>query len=151
MLDYDLRWHLGDRFSILSDGAADFFGNGLRTAAVGVLLNRPSRGNVYLGYRAIDAVNDADVITATLNYRSTPKWVLSGSTSVDIGGQGNIGQTFLVSRIGESIIGTVGARVDDSKDNVSLNFLLEPRFLPRTNLARKTGIEIPPAGVYGLE
>ncbi|MCA9258558.1 MAG: hypothetical protein KDA61_05135, partial [Planctomycetales bacterium] len=31
LVDYDLRWHVGDRFSIVSDGAADFFGNGLRT------------------------------------------------------------------------------------------------------------------------
>ena len=53
LIDYDLRWHLGDRFSILSDGYADTFGDGLRTASIGVLLNRPTRGNAYLGFRTI--------------------------------------------------------------------------------------------------
>ena len=51
LLDYDLRWHLGDRFSILSDGYADMFGDGLRTVSGGVLLNRPTRGNGYVGFR----------------------------------------------------------------------------------------------------
>src|SRR5690606_35009857 len=29
MTDYDFKWHLGDRFSILSDGAAEWFGSGV--------------------------------------------------------------------------------------------------------------------------
>ena len=45
LFDYDMRWHLGDRFTIVSDGAADFFSEGLRMISGGVLLNRPTRGN----------------------------------------------------------------------------------------------------------
>src|SRR5260221_11819504 len=45
LADYDLRWYLGDRFAVLSDGEADFFGEGLRTASVGVQLTRPKTGN----------------------------------------------------------------------------------------------------------
>jgi hypothetical protein len=29
--------------------------------------------------------------------------------------------------------------------------LVEPRFLPTLNVTRKTGIEVPPAGAFGLE
>jgi hypothetical protein len=151
LVDYDLRWHLGDRFTVLSDGAADFFGDALHTASIGVLLNRPARGNAYLGFRTIDGPIQADVLTATLNYRMSPKWVGSASTSVDFADAGNIGQAFAFSRIGESLVATVGAHFDASKDNLGLNFLVEPRFLPTLSVTRKTGIEIPPVGALGLE
>ena len=35
LIDYDWRWHMGDRFTILSDGAADMFGNGFTTVSLG--------------------------------------------------------------------------------------------------------------------
>lgn len=151
LLDYDLHWYLGDRFSILSDGYADTFGDGLKTASIGVLLNRPSRGNAYLGFRAARGLFEADVVTATVNYRMSQKWIGSASSSVDFGPTGNIGQSVAFTRIGESLITTVGANVDASKGTVGAHFLLEPRFLPKLNTTSKTGIEIPPAGAYGLE
>jgi hypothetical protein len=151
MSNYDFRWHLGDRFSILSDGAADFFHDGLRTASLGMLLSRPERGNAYLGIRTIGGVVEANVITASINYRTSPKWILSASTSVDLADTGNIGQSFYASRIGESLIATIGTTVDESKDNVGFSFLVEPRFLPTLSTAARTGIAIPPAGAFGLE
>ena len=151
LLDYDFRWYLGDRFSILSDGYADTFGDGLKTASIGVLLNRPARGNAYLGFRAATGLFEADVVTAAVNYRMSEKWIGSASSSVDFGPTGNIGQAFAFTRIGESLLTTVGANVDASKGTVGATFLIEPRFLPKLNTTRKTGIEIPPAGAYGLE
>ncbi len=151
LADYDFRWHLGDRFTILSDGAADMFGDGLRTVSAGVLMNRPSRGNLYLGYRTLRGPFTADVLTATVNYRLGPKWLASASAVVDFSEAGNIGQRITFSRIGESLIVSIGANIDESKDNVGVNFLIEPRFLPRLTLTRSTGIAIPPAGAFGLE
>jgi hypothetical protein len=151
LMDYDMRWYLGDRFTVLSDGAADFFGDGLRTASLGVLLNRPLRGNAYLGFRTLDGPFSSNIVTAAVNYRMSPKWIGSGSTSIDITGNGNVSQGFSVSRIGESLIATVGAHVDESKNDIGFSFLVEPRFLPTLSVTRKTGIEIPPAGAYGLE
>ena len=151
LADYDLQWRLGDRFTIVSDGFADVFDDGLRTISGGVRVNRPSRANVYLGYRTIRGPFSADLITATVNYRSGPKWLLTGSTVIDFSEAGNIGQSFSLSRIGESLIATVGVRVDESKDNIGFSFLVEPRALPRLSLTRRTGIDIPPAGVEYLE
>jgi hypothetical protein len=151
LANYDFRWHVGDRFTILSDGEADFFGEGLRTASIGAQLTRPQQGNVYLGFRAIDGPFTADVVTAAVNYRLGPKWIASATTSVDLGPAGNLGQTVAISRIGESLIATLGGHVDESKGDVGLTFLLEPRFLPTTQTSRRTGIEIPPVGVNGLE
>ena len=40
---------------------------------------------------------------------------------------------------------------NESRDNVSLGFLVEPRFLPGGRLGRIGGAEVPIAGAYGLE
>lgn len=151
LLDYDLAWHLGDRFSFLSDGFVDLFTDGLQTWSAGIASNRPSRGNAYIGYRSIRGPFNSDLLSLRLNYRFGPKWVGSASTVIDFGEVGNIGQTFALSRIGESLLFTVGMNIDESKDNVGFSFLVEPRFLPKTTLSRRTGIDIPPAGAFGLE
>lgn len=151
LIDYDLVWNLGDRFAIVSDGYADLFGEGLRTVSGGFRINRPSRGNVYVGYRTIRGPFSADVITATANYRLSPKWIAGASTVLDFSEAGNIGQSLLLSRIGESLIATMSVNVDESKDNVGVSFFVEPRFLPRTGLSRRTGIDIPPPSYQYLE
>lgn len=151
LADYEYRWHVGDRFTMVSDGAADFFGDGLRTVSAGMIVNRPSRGNLYLGYRTLRGPFTADVLTATVNYRLNPKWVASASALVDFSEAGNIGQRVTFSRIGESLITSFGFNYDESKDNVGFSFLMEPRFLPTLSLTRATGIEIPPVGAGGLE
>jgi len=151
LFDYDVRWHLGDRFTIVSDGAADFFGGGLRMVSGGVLLNRPSRGNAYIGVRSISGPVDSNVLLASYNYRLSPKWISSAGLAYDFGNTGNIGQTFSMTRIGESLLVSMGFNVDESKDNVGVKFMVEPRFLPKLNLTSRTGIEVPPAGSFGLE
>jgi hypothetical protein len=151
LIDYDFRWHVGDRFSILSDGAADTFGNGFKTVSLGGMLNRPQIGNAYLGFRSMDGPFQANVVIGSLNYRMSTKWIGSASGSIDLGNSGNIGQSFYISRVGESLIATLGTSYDQSKDNIGLSFLIEPRFLPNLNVTRRTGIEVPPPGVNGLE
>jgi hypothetical protein len=88
---------------------------------------------------------------SSFSYRMSEKWILSTGASFDFENTGNIGQTLNVTRIGESFNMTVGANVDASKDNIGFSFLLEPRFLPNSRLARNTGIDVPPAGAFGLE
>ena len=151
LFDYDARWHLGDRFTILSDGAADFFGNGLHMVSAGVLLNRPSRGNAYLGVRSINGPIKSNAIISTYSYRFSPKWISTAGTAIDFSDAGNIGQSFSITRIGESLLVTLGFNVDEGKDNVGAKLMVEPRFLPKLRLTNTTGIEVPPAGAFGLE
>jgi len=151
LFDYDIRWHLGDRFTILSDGAADFFGNGLGMVSAGVLLNRPSRGNAYLGVRSISGPIKSNVVLASYSYRLSPKWISTAGTAVDFSDAGNIGQSFSMTRIGESLLVTVGFNVDEGKDNVGAKLMVEPRALPKLRLTSLTGIEVAPAGAFGVE
>ncbi len=151
LVDYAARWHVGDRVTLLSDGAFDFFGDGLRVVNVGGILNRPSRGRIYLGFRAIDGPVQANVLTASLNYWMSPKWVSTLGASVDLADTGNIGQKLSLTRVGESALLRFGVNVDSGKDSVGVNVMLEPRFLPPSARSRLSGVTIPPAGLYGLE
>lgn len=151
LFDYDFRWHIGDRLTVVSDGAADMFGQGLRTVSGGVMINRPTRWNGYAGFRSIDGPFSSNVVLTNTSYRLSPKWITSASAAWDLSSTGSIGQTFSITRIGESLLVSLGMNVDNAKDNVGFRFLVEPRFLPKKRLTQMTGIEVPPAGAYGLE
>ncbi len=66
-----------------------------------------------------------------MNYKLNEKWVAAGGAAWDFSKIGSIGQTFSLTRIGESALVQVGINVDSGRDNVSFNFNIEPRFLPR--------------------
>ena len=116
-----------------------------------VVLNRPTVGNAYLGVRSIGGPISSNVLLGSVNYRMSEKWIGTASAAVDFANTGNIGQTFSMTRIGEAMLVTVGMNVDSAKNNVGVHFLIEPRFLPKLQITRQTGIEIPPAGALGLE
>jgi hypothetical protein len=151
LFDYDFRWHVGDRLTLLSDGFADFFGQGLRTFTTGALITRPERGSVYAGYRSIEGPISSNILLGSVSYRMSEKWILTGGASFDFGRTGNIGQTVQMTRVGESALIRVGFNYDASRDNFGLNFAIEPRFLSSSQLGRVGGVQIPPAGARGLE
>jgi len=151
LLDYDFRWHVGDRLTLLSDGLFDFFNQGQRTVSVGGFLSRPPRGSFYLGYRQIEGPIDSRVITLSYTYWMSPKWISTFGTSFDFGQEGNIGQSFSITRIGESFLVNLGFSVDPSRNDFGVSFSIEPRFLPKSRLANMGGAHVPVAGAFGLE
>ena len=64
---------------------------------------------------------------------------------------GNVTQQFNLTRVGESALIRIGFRVDTGKDAVGIDFMIEPRFLPRSSRSQLAGAWIAPAGAYGLE
>ncbi|MBM3999113.1 MAG: LPS-assembly protein LptD [Planctomycetes bacterium] len=151
LLNYDFRWHLGDRFTLLSDGFADTFRDGLRTISIGGVASRPGIGQLYVGYRSIEGPITSSILSGTLAYRMSEKWILSAGASFDLGPTGNIGQTVALTRIGESALVRLGLNIDEGRDNVGLVFAIEPRFLPSSRLGNIGGVQLPPAGAMGLE
>ncbi len=151
LVDYDFRWHVGDRLTLLSDGLFDFFDDGQRVVTVGGFLSRPPRGNLYVGLRLLDGPVRSRILSMSYNYWMSPKWVSSFGMSVDMGGEGNIGQRFGITRIGESLLVSVGFNVDAARDNFGIHFAIEPRFLPKGRLGNVGGTRIPIAGESGLE
>lgn len=147
---YDFRWHVGDRTTILSSADVDFFTEGQQLYTVGAFLNRTPRGSFYVGFNEFGGPISASVLTGSYTYRMSPKWASSFGTAIDLTGR-NIGQQFQLVRIGESFLMTFGFNVDYSRNNVGVTFNLEPRFLSRTQFASRTGLDVPMAGAYGLE
>ncbi|MGC3971287.1 MAG: hypothetical protein QM775_29280 [Pirellulales bacterium] len=157
---YDFRWHLGDRFTLLSDGQADFFDNAGQTVSVGATLNRPTNGSFYIGYRAYSGPQLAgaltpfygQVLTTSASYRFGPKWFGTASLSYDFSGNGTIGNSFSLVRVGESFLVGFNFLYDAYKENVTGMLVVEPRFLPGIARSAMGGAAlIPPVGVYGLE
>ena len=162
---YDFRWHIGDRTTILSTADVDFFSFGQQLYTVGALLNRSARGSLYMGYQSFGGPITASVLTGSYTYRMSPKWASSFGSSVDLTGA-NIGQRFQLVRIGESFLMSFGFNVDYSRNNVGVTFAIEPRFLSGTQFAGSGGLSdsaagtsafggspggAPIAGAYGLE
>jgi hypothetical protein len=151
MVDYDLKWHVGNRFSVLSSGYFDFFDEGGRMVSLGGHLNRPPRGGIYAGIHFMDGPFSSTVLSYSHTYRMSDKWVMSFGSSYDIAHNRNIGQNLSFTRVGESFLVSAGFNVDTSRDSVGVHFAVEPRFLPKNRLGRVGGAQIPVAGAYGLE
>ncbi len=151
LVDYDLRWFLGNRLTLVSTGAFDFFPNGQQVITIGGFLDRPPKGNLYAGWHLLEGPLSSSVLAFSYSYWMSPKWVSSFGATVDLAGDGNIGQNFSITRIGESLLVSVGVNVDASRNNVGAGIVIEPRFLPRHRLGQAGGAQIPVAGAHGLE
>ena len=150
-LEYDFKWHIGDRFSLVSDAYLDFFGQGLRTVSAGVQSNRPGVGDVYFGIRSIEGPISSNVLTAAATYRMSDKWGLRANSQIDFGETGTIGNALSFIYIGESFLWQFGVNADFSRDNVGFRFGFEPRFIRRGRIFRPGGLALPPASANYLE
>ena len=151
LLDYDFSWHVGDRLTFVSDGIFDFFNQGQKIFSVGGFLTRPPRGSFYMGYRQVEGPLDSRVITLSYTYWMSPKWITTLGTSFDFGQEGNIGQSFSITRIGESFLVNLAFSVDPARNDWGVGFSIEPRFLPKSRLGNMGSAHVPVAGAYGLE
>ncbi|NLS92366.1 MAG: organic solvent tolerance protein OstA [Planctomycetaceae bacterium] len=151
LVDYDLKWHVGDRVSVLSSGYFDFFDQGGRMISLGGYLNRPPRGGIYAGIHYMDGPFSSTVLSYSHTYRMSDKWIMAFGSSYDISDNRNIGQTLSFTRVGESFLVSAGFNIDTSRDSIGVQFAVEPRFLPKSRLGQVAGAQIPVAGAGGLE
>ncbi|MCU0962033.1 MAG: organic solvent tolerance protein OstA [Pirellulaceae bacterium] len=151
LAEYDFRWHVGDRVTLLSDGYADFFGDGLRSASLGAALSRPQRGQVYGGIASFEGPFSSTLLVGALSYRLSRKWIVDVSGTYDLGPTGNIGERIAITRVGESVLVRIAAHADFGRENYGAAIAIEPRFLPKGRLGRVAGVPIPPVGMMGLE
>jgi len=150
---FDVRWHVGDRVTLLSNGIFDFFDQGQKLVSVGAFLQRPDRGEAYLGYRWLDGPVESQVLTASYQVRLTEKWATSYGVSVDFSQGGNLAQSWQIVRIGESFLIGLQFRYNESKDNFGVGLTIQPRFLAGSNMSSvaRSGSAFSPAGTNFLE
>ncbi|MGD9723263.1 MAG: hypothetical protein AB7O59_18480 [Pirellulales bacterium] len=151
LADYDFRWHVGDRTTIVSEGYFDFFSQAPKYATAGVFIDRPPRGSIYFGFHSLEGPIASSVLLTTYSYRMSPKWVSTFGMSYDFVASRNIGQNFTLTRIGESFLLSMNVNVDTSKNNVGANFMITPRFYQGRLGSSSAGMIVPVAGAYGLE
>jgi hypothetical protein len=129
MLDYNVLWHVGDRFSLFSEGIYDFFDNGQQLTRLGGVWNRPNRGNFGLTLDKFSGVVERTYLTLNVGYTMNEKYAMSYRTSYDIQKGENVGHNLLFTRTGESFRLFVGAVYSESLEEWSFSFGLEPVFL----------------------
>ena len=151
LVNYDFNWEVGNRLTIVSNGYWDFFDEGLQTTTVGGFINRPQVGYLYLGYTNINEPFRSHIMTASMQYRMTEKWVTGLASSYDFNDVGDLGQRLSLTRIGESSLISLNFNVDPSRDNVSIGLNIEPRFFATSRFSRINGEPIPPLGAFGIE
>jgi hypothetical protein len=151
LINYDWRWHVGDRVTIMSDGFADVFADGMRSVNLGGYISRPERGSAFLGLRSTEGPISVALINAAFNYRMTPKWIATTGAQVDLGNSGNIVQVYELTRVGESFLVSLSANSNRGRDNVGFGFAIQPRFLPLGYRGIVGGVPVLPAGTLGIE
>ncbi|HEX3871556.1 MAG TPA: hypothetical protein VHV77_14030 [Pirellulales bacterium] len=151
LVNYNYRWHIGDRTTMISTGLFDFFNQGQKNVTVGFTIARPPRGQVYLGFYSLNGPITADVFSAYYNYRMSPKWISSTGITYDVAGAGLVGNTLALTRIGESFLSSFTFVADPYKNNVGVTFMLEPRLLPKSRTGMIGGSPIGVSGLQGLE
>ena len=151
LIDYDFRWHLGDRFSILSSGIFDVFDNGQQLVSVGGQINRLDRLSLYLGVTSLQGPISSTVGLASFSYRMGPKYIVAYNGSLELAGDANVVQNVSLTRIGESFLLHAGLNSDRSKGSVGANLAIQPRLFRRQGRNLVEGIHVPSAGAFGLE
>lgn len=150
-INYNFRYHIGDRFAVVSDGYYDLFEQGLQATSIGSVLSRPGRGELYVGYTDLSGPMSSQILNTNFNYRMNDKWAANGGTSIDFGPTGNRIQSLGFTRIGESFLLRLNIAYDLGRDNAMFTFAFEPRFFQFGGLGVVGGQLIPPPGLYGLE
>ena len=108
LMSYDFRWHLGDRVTLVSEGFADVFSQGLKTVSIGGFLTRPAYSSLYVGLRSIEGPISTNILETAFQYRLSSKWISRSSSTIDFGKVGNIGQSYEIIRVGESFLVGLG-------------------------------------------
>ncbi len=61
-INYDFRYHVGDRLTLLSDGYFDVFSQGLKAISAGAMISRPGRGQAYIGVLSLEGPISSNVL-----------------------------------------------------------------------------------------
>jgi hypothetical protein len=135
LIDYNVLWHVGDRFSLFSEGLYDVFDDGQRLTRFGGVWNRPDRGSFSLMLDKFSGVVDRTYLSMSVGYTMNEKYSMSYLTSYDLRGGQNVGHNFMFVRTGESFRLLAGATYSEALSEWSFSVGLEPVFLRRSKSA----------------
>ena len=129
LFDYNVLWHVGDRFSLFSEGLYDFFSDGQKLTRLGGVWNRPDRGSFSVTLDQFSGVVERTYLSLGIGYTMNEKYSMSYVTSYDIRNGENVGHNLMFVRTGESFRLLVGAVYSEALSEWSFSIGLEPVFL----------------------
>jgi hypothetical protein len=158
---YNFEWYIGDRTSIVSYGWFEFWnivGNplyqvaaksqldpfGMNLTTSGININRPPRGNVFLGYTYFNTgpIQTSALIT-NYSYWMSPKWYTSFGSSYDFGNFGHpllLGANASLTRVGADYFVSVGLTANPLQHSYMFAFEIAPRLSPSLRLGSGAGL-----------
>jgi hypothetical protein len=136
LIDFDFRWQVGERTSILSQGMIDPFTGGGRSFNLGLLVERTERLRFFFGYYRLDPVG-TDALVFTSSYVLNPKYSVSWSSSFDLGQGENLGQSFVITRAGTDLQLSLGLGWDALRDSFNVTVEVYPTVLGPTRHMRR--------------
>jgi hypothetical protein len=129
LFDYNVLWHVGDRFSLFSEGLYDFFSDGQQLTRFGGIWNRPDRGSVSVTLDQFSGMVERTYLSLGIGYTMNEKYSMSYVTSYDLRKGENVGHNLMFVRSGESFRLLVGAVYSEALSEWSFSVGLEPVFL----------------------
>jgi hypothetical protein len=158
---YNFEWYVGDRTSIVSYGWFEFFNIvgdplyqvakknqlnpfGMNLTTTGININRPPRGNIFLGYTYF---NTGPIQTSAFimnySYWMSPKWYTSFGTAYDFGNFGNpllLGANASLTRVGADYFVSMGITAVPLQHSYMFAFEISPRLSPSLRLGSGSGL-----------
>ena len=152
LFDYDFRWYVGDRVTLVSSGATDFFSDSDKEFADrGVSESgRRSEATTSATSSSADQITTQQTIASSMTYGLESEIGITFGSSFNLVPATDLTESLLLTRIGESFLMTFGVSADASTGSVGASFLLEPRSFGKTRLSR-SGFDVGAAGAEGLD
>ena len=158
---YNFEWYIGDRTSIVSYGWFEFFqivGDplyqvaqknqfdplGMNLTTSGININRPPRGNVFLGFTYFNTGPiQTSALIANYSYWMSPKWYTSFGAAYDFGNFGHpllLGANGSLTRVGKDYFVSVGLQASPLQHSYMFAFEIAPRLSPSLRLGSGAGL-----------
>ena len=127
-MEYRVLWHVGDRYSLSSEGWVDPFDIGARYFNFAANFNRTDGSSFFGAYRYADPI-ESRLVTAGLNYPLSRKYYLSFIANYDFGINQALSNQVSVARIGTDLTVLFGISYNSIVNNFGVQFALVPNLI----------------------
>jgi hypothetical protein len=147
LLDYNYRWHIGDRTSVLSTGVWEPL-DGTNTQSVTLAMQRPPRSLLSAFYsHYVSGPFESNFVGFNSSYRFSYKYAGYIATSVDLSQLNQVSYQFGFTRIGLDFITHLTVNYTAGREDFGFRFEILPRVAPRRAFGRGVLTTLP----YGVE
>ena len=143
LIDYDYKWHLGDRTSIISTGSWEPL-DGTQTATVAAMVQRPPRQSLTLfASHYVSGPFLSNFIGGTTSYRFSEKYAAYLGTAVDLSQFNKVSWQAGVTRVGLDFITTTSVAFNASARTFGFQFDILPKIAPASSRTHNMAQTLP--------